>query len=260
MNYELKTITPETAKRMLGLNVGNRAINKRHVDSLAREMQNGRWKINGDTICLNGSKLIDGQHRLHAVVQSGVTIKSLVVEDLPSDVFDTKDVGKRRSAGDTLSVLGKRNANRLAAALVMVDKYMTGRADRNVQYSNTEVELLLGKYPDLEDHIVTSISGRMLLTPAVLDSCFYIFSRIDRDLANDFVNSVMRGVGLIEGTAWYVLRERLINNSLSKAKLPKSYMMALCIKAWNFQRVNKRVTYLRWVDSGKGAEAFPVAK
>ncbi len=138
MKAELKTITPEWAQKTLSeKNSGNRAMNRQHVELLAREMKLGRWKVNGDTICLNGSRLIDGQHRLAAVVASGVTIDSFVIEGIPCDVFDTKDIGKRRSGGDTLGVRGEKNAYRLAAALVMIDKYMTGRAEKAVTYSNT---------------------------------------------------------------------------------------------------------------------------
>jgi len=130
MNVKLTTVTPEWAEETLKKNIGNRPLNVQHVDKLAKEMTNGRWKVNGDTICLNGSRVIDGQHRLHAVVQSGITIETLVVEGLSSDVFDTKDVGKRRSAGDTLGVAGEKNACRLAAALILIDKYFTGRVEK----------------------------------------------------------------------------------------------------------------------------------
>ena len=94
MKAELKTITPAIAQTMLEKNTGNRAINRLHVENLAKEMKFGRWKVNGDTICLNASRLIDGQNRLLAVLLSGVTIQSFVNEGLPSDVFDTKDVGR----------------------------------------------------------------------------------------------------------------------------------------------------------------------
>jgi hypothetical protein len=260
MQCELKTITPETAKELLSLNVKNRAVNRMHVDSLAKEMKNGRWKVNGDTICLNGSRLIDGQHRLHAVVASGVTIQSFVVTDLPSDVFDTKDVGKRRSPGDTLSVLGYTHSHRLAAQLALIDAYCTSRADKQVHYSNTEVESLLVKYPNAADSIQTKLSGKSLVPPSVLDACHYLFSQKDKELADDFVDKVLKGAGLEEQSAWYVLRERLVANSLSKSKLSRPYIMALCIKAWNVTRAGKTIRYLRWREKGDAIEPYPVVQ
>lgn len=260
MKCELKTITPEWAKSMLERNVGNRALNRIHVENLAREMKKGRWKVNGDTICVNEQKLIDGQHRLNAVVLSGVTIQSLVVEGLPSDVFDTKDVGKRRSAGDTLSVAGKKNAFRLAATLILVDKYFTGRADRSVNYSNTEVEALLEKYPRVEDSILSGVSTKGLMPPSILDACHYLFSRKDPELADEFVEKVIKGTGLDDESPWYVLRERLVGNSLSKSKLSRPYLMALCIKAWNHRRAGTKVRYLRWREKGDAIENYPVVQ
>lgn len=259
MKAELTTITPEWARKILNeKNTGNRAMSRLHVDTLAKEISKGRWKVNGDTICLNGNRLIDGQHRLAAVVQSGIAIQSFVIEGLPSDVFDTKDIGKRRSPGDTLGVRGEQNACRLAACLVMIDKYMTGRVDKATTYSNTEIEELLEKYPEARNSLQVSQAKKGLLTPSVLDSCHYLFSRKNLQLADDFVQKVTHGTGLQEGEPWYVLRERLVRNSLSKAKIQKPYLMALCIKAWNFARSGKTVRCLRWREEGNATESFPV--
>lgn len=261
MKAELRTITPEWAQHVLSeRNVGNRTMNRQHVDSLAKEMQCGRWKVNGDTICVNDDRLIDGQHRLAAVVASGVSIESLVIYGLSSDVFDTKDVGKRRSAGDTLGVRGEKNAYRMAATLVLIDKYMTGRADKTVSYTNTEIEEMLEKYPGVRSSLQTSFGSRGLISPSVLDACHYLFSQKDPRLANEFVVKVLRGTGLEEGSPWYVLRERLMKNSLSKAKISKSYLMAICIKAWNYARAGKKLRCLRWREEGENAEPFPVVQ
>jgi hypothetical protein len=261
MKANLMTITPEWAQKILNeKNAGNRPMNRIHVESLAKEMKRGAWKVNGDTICINEDRLIDGQHRLAAVVLSGVSIQTFVVEGLASDVFDTKDVGKRRSAGDTLGVRGEQNACRLASCLVLVDKYMTGRADKSVSYTNTEMEELLEKYHEARESLQTSYKAKGLILPSVLDACHYLFSRKDAALADQFVEKVIRGIGLEAGTPWYALRERLMGNSLSKAKMSKTYMMALCIKAWNHARAGTSVRFLRWREKGDAIEQFPVIK
>lgn len=246
MKAELRTITPELAKQMLAANTANRPLTESNVLALAKEMKAGRWKVNGDMIRFsNEHVVIDGQHRLHAVVKSGVTIESWVMYDLPSEVFNTIDVGKRRSAGDTLSCRGHINAFRLAAALAMIDKYMTGRADKSVQYSNTEIEGLLEKYPDVSNYMLHKKNGKFLLTPSVFDCCYYLFSKKDPEMANVFVERIFKGIGLEEGDPWYVLRERLLANSISNTKLPKPLLLALCIKAWNAARQGRRVTKLQ---------------
>jgi hypothetical protein len=261
MKAEIKLITPEFAQKILTeKNLKNRALSRYHVEFLAKEMREGNWKVNGDTICLNGSLLIDGQHRLAAVVMSGVTIQSWVIEGMPSDVFDTKDIGKRRSAGDTLSVQGHKNATRLAAALILTDRYMTGRADVSVAYSNTEVQMLFQKYPDISEYILTFFKGAQILPLSVVDTCNYLFSKKDTALAQEFIEKVVKGTGLEQGTPWYLLRERLMKNTLSKAKLSRPYLFALCIKAWNHTRKGELPRFLRWRDEGSAAEIFPLIK
>jgi hypothetical protein len=261
MKAELKTITPEWASKILAeKNGGNRAINEAHVARLAKEIKAGRWKVNGDTICLNGERLIDGQHRLAAVVKSGIAIQSFVIDGLPSDVFDTKDVGKKRSASDTLGVNGEINTRRLAAALVLIDRYCTGRMLKSVEYSNAEIEELLEKHPDVRKSVSMGHAVKLLIVPSVLDACHYLFSRKDQALADEFVDKVLRGAGLEPENPWYLLRERLVSNSLSKAKLPKTHVMALCIKAWNATRTGAPIKQLRWFDNGANAEQFPLIR
>jgi len=243
----LKNITPDIAEEMLLNNTGNRALNLRHVDRLAKEIKAGRYKINGDMIRLSkNGRVLDGQHRLNAVIKSGIPIQSWVMEDMSDDIFDTIDqLQKTRSAGDTLSCLGNKNAFRLAAALILVDKYMTGRVEKSVIYSNGEIEELLVKYPEVKDSIHTNLNGKKLFMPSVMDACHYLFSRKNSLMADRFMGRLIRGNGLEEGEPEYVLREKLVSNSLSKAKLSKAYIFALVIKAWNHRRAGKTIHALR---------------
>lgn len=245
MKTKLKTITPEIAAEMLSRNKNNRKMNEKHILSLIKEIQEGRWKINGDNIRLNTcGNIIDGQHRLHAVVRSGITIQTWVMDGLSNDVFDTIDVGKRRSSGDTLSCRGETYAHRLAALLIMIDKYNTGRVEKNISYSNTEVECLLAKYPDARESLHGGLN-KALLRPSVLDSCFYFFRKKDPEMAKIFIDRILKGIGLQIGDPWHVLRERLIANSLSPTKLSKALSMALVIKAWNHARAGNRISRLQ---------------
>lgn len=258
MEVTIKQITPALAKSMLERNTGNRTVNQDHVLMLAREMSLGRWKLNGDTICMNGERMIDGQHRLLAVVKSGVTIETLVVEGLPSDVFNTKDIGKKRTAADTLSVLGENQCKSLAAALVVVDRYMTGRVGKQVRYTNTEIEDLLAKYPEVRRSVRVSWETKKLVARSVLTGCHYLFAKKDESAADQFVQQLISGSGIIEGDPVYVLRERILQNSLAKAKLSCDYLMAIIIKAWNHKRAGNNIRSLRYREEGENPEAFPV--
>lgn len=261
MKAELKTITPAIAKKLLENNIGNRTLTAWHVDELVKEIKAGRWKVNGDMIRISVSgRILDGQHRLTAVIKSGMTIQTWIMDGLDDDIFDTIDVGKRRSGSDTLGCLGEKNTYRLASALTLVDKYMTGRVEKNVTYSNGEIEELLAKYPEVRDSIQTSGKARMLILPSVLDACHYLFSRKDPAAANLFFDRVTRGSGLDERDPEYVLRERLVANSLAKAKLSKTHIFALCVKAWNHSRSGKKIQCLKLnMRDGKMVD-FPVVQ
>src|SRR5687768_7089981 len=125
VTVERVRIDPDTAELLLSKNLGNRPINIQRVAKLAEEMAAGRWVFNGDAIRFNGNGLVDGQHRLKAVIKSGVSIDTLLVEGLDHNVFPTIDTGKPRSAADTLATAGESRCKSTAATLKLVDRYLT---------------------------------------------------------------------------------------------------------------------------------------
>lgn len=257
MKTELKTITPQMAAEMLEKNTRNRPLNSYHVKRLAREMEMGRWKVNGDTIRFNGDIMIDGQHRCAASVVSGCSFQSLVVEGLPPDVFSTIDAGKMRGGGDTLALLGAGNANTLAAALKFVERVVTGNVAQNgrTAYTNSEIEQLFAKYPDMGRSVTLMKNrGKSICPHSVLAGLHYLFAVRDRIAADKFVEDLQNGIGLEEGDPVHNLRERLLQNSFMKQKLRPEFIAALAIKAWNARRAGKKVSVLRFLDS----ETFPL--
>ncbi|RMD90730.1 MAG: hypothetical protein D6811_10190 [Alphaproteobacteria bacterium] len=101
MKITKELVTPDLAKEMLAGNVGNRAIRQGWVNELARRISDGEWKLSpqGVTIASDG-RLIDGQHRLHAVVKAGAAVEMMVARDVDANVFDVMDQGVRRSMAD----------------------------------------------------------------------------------------------------------------------------------------------------------------
>jgi len=259
MRAEILTITPELAAQMLAANINNRPVAQAHVARLANDMKNGKWKLNGDMI-RNSKKgrVLDGQHRLHAIIKAGVAIVSWVMWDVPDDVFDTIDVGKRRSTADTLSCLGAKNTSKLAAAISIIEKYNIGKAESAMEFTNTEIQELYAKYPDVGDYLISPQKTAMLLPPSILNACYYLFCKKDYGMAQEFFEKTVNGVGLQEGDPWYVLRQRLVQNSLSKSKLPRAHLMALCIYAWNHARKGNKIKVLKLNVEGNRLVSFPV--
>lgn len=96
-------VTPAIAAKWLATaNTDNRHITKNHVKYLAGMMKKGEWFEEGKD-ALGFSKegrLIDGQHRLMAIVKSQVTLKLNVVVNLPSESQKYLDLGRGRSVSD----------------------------------------------------------------------------------------------------------------------------------------------------------------
>jgi hypothetical protein len=127
MRSVVETITPEKAAAMLERAKPNRAINEHRAVTIARDMQVGRWGLNGETIIVapNG-RILDGQHRLTACVIADMPFQSFVVYDVPEDMFDTIDSGRTRSASDILRAKGFDATPLAAAASRYTMNYISG--------------------------------------------------------------------------------------------------------------------------------------
>ena len=106
---KVETITPEIAKTMLGENVNNRRISRDNVNLFAREIRNGEWRFNGEAIKFGkDGRLLDGQHRLLAVIAADKPLTTLVIRGLEDETQQTMDSGKTRTLGDVLTCAEKR--------------------------------------------------------------------------------------------------------------------------------------------------------
>lgn len=119
MNIELISIDPEQAKTWLATNrENNRNISKALVNRLAADMIRNQWHVTGEAIKFDTEgRLIDGQHRLSAIVASKKTVQMYVVRDLAPETMYVIDTGKSRSAGDALKIAGHNGFSNDAAAL-----------------------------------------------------------------------------------------------------------------------------------------------
>ena len=107
MQLQFKTITPEHASDLLANhNPSNRRLDNRHAAFLAREMDRGTFRPdNGDTIRIDtDGNVLDGQHRLAAVVRIGKPVDMLVAYDVDRDAFSTVDIGKPRTVQDIVAI------------------------------------------------------------------------------------------------------------------------------------------------------------
>ena len=107
---ELKEIeiSPEMAQEMLNYNTCNRPLSKNIVTKYARMMKRGEWYLSHQALAFAENKsgslvLVDGQHRLAAVIQSGISIKfSVIYNAVQTPYIDTT---RNRTFIDNLNIL-----------------------------------------------------------------------------------------------------------------------------------------------------------
>lgn len=112
VRFEFIDVTPAMARAWLvGNNKRNRKLRETTSAAYAQDMRNGDWLLNHQGLAFNtAGELIDGQHRLSAVVESGCTVKMLVSHGWPAattrraKLMDTVDRGAARSIADMLGL------------------------------------------------------------------------------------------------------------------------------------------------------------
>lgn len=105
ITFTLTEITPEVAAEMLLHNEGNRRKSRTDIANLAKDMSDGHFRLTHQAIAFDRSgNLIDGQHRLEAVVKSGVTVWMYVARyrELTTAKALPVDIGRKRTAAQIL--------------------------------------------------------------------------------------------------------------------------------------------------------------
>ncbi|RGL48554.1 hypothetical protein DXC54_07885 [Bifidobacterium longum] len=143
---KVETITPEIAKTMLGEN----------VNLFAREIRNGEWRFNGEAIKFGkDGRLLDGQHRLLAVIAADKPLTTLVIRGLEDETQQTMDSGKTRTLGDVLTLRGEKNSTQLASlarAVYLADQLgMEAAAQNDLKPTRGEIISFIDQTPQLAD-------------------------------------------------------------------------------------------------------------
>lgn len=106
MTGEEILITPEMAEQFLLSDMpGNRSINANYIGTMVRDMEKDTWKRSPQPISFDtDGKLIDGRHRLNALVLSQKPQFMFVVRNCPSSCMDHIDCGRKRGLVDRLRI------------------------------------------------------------------------------------------------------------------------------------------------------------
>lgn len=239
--FSIERVDVKTASQWLQHNVSNRKISRATVNNYAAAMQRGEWLFNGETIKFDTDGcLLDGQHRLMAIVHANLTLQLGVFRNLDKAAFKTIDTGKNRSGGDLLSLYGVKNPNAVATALRHVFFYetnqWTSRGAKWGRMSNTQLQETFDKYGDIvksADRAMRSPLFCKMLPHSVNIFGYYMTQRVSRTKADIFFRELVDGRFSDNSDAVYTLRERLIETSNEYDKPSSKVKLCWLITAWN---------------------------
>lgn len=269
ITWEIVDVSPELAMEWLLSNDNNRRHREVLVRQYAQDMIEGRWEFNGEPIQFSVTgRLLNGQHRLKAVLRSQVNQKFTVGRGFPDSIQGTIDTGARRTAGDTLTLEGYSNSRSLAAlAKLVIAETDVGRGYlrfAEVRPTSTHIRQTVQADPTLAestDYAVSQLPTELAPVSALAYS-WWKLSAVDRDLATQFFRGLVKLEDLGSGSPILALHRRLVANRLTYSgsrgsKTRNTEIAAYVFGAWNAWRKGEDRVLLKAVRGDDGQLKFP---
>lgn len=258
MKIEKVFVSPEMAAKMLVKNTNNRRLDPARITRYANDITNGRWVADtGELIKLDSEgNVLDGQHRLSAVVRSGKGIWIHLATGVASEVFDVIDSGKSRSVADVLTIAGVPNAHKVSAFVQAYNqmRFTKLRAHKTSIESAMTAKMVLKFYQENAkwvDDVVHKSTNFYSQFQRVWNSgevtLFYaLLTDADQRLGYEFMRQLCQGVDITNDTI-ILMRNRLIADKVNVAKqMLNSHRRALIIKAWNAFYLGKTLKVIKY--------------
>lgn len=250
MQAQVEVITLAYAKQLLEQNPRNRRVNRTIVARYAADMKAGLWVNNGQGIVISPEgELLDGQHRMHAIVEAQTSVAMMVVRGVPRDVFATLDSGKPRSAGDVLSIEGCRHPTVAAGVARIAFNYASG-THFNFQASKAALVDFIHRHPYAFETSET-VQGPHKFPKIPLAAVLFLANerRTLDDEAKQFSEGVMFGEGLWKGDARLTLRDWIINQrQVGRGTVRSFAIFAATARAWNAYAQGRELLVIKGVE------------
>jgi hypothetical protein len=259
LQMQVVDVTPAQAQAWLDNGGANRTLKERVVDRYAAFMLRGEWRVTGEAIKLDEhARVRDGQHRLAAIVRSGMTVPMLVIRGVDESAFDVMDTGKARTPGDVLSIHGYGSTMGKAAAirslmLIEVQGHINAStvAARGL-YSGPAVLAHLQAHPEIEETYPLALqvtAAGLAGGPGTWGTALTLFWRIDPDATREMARYLISGAGMHSTHPLLVLRNRAVNRDArlyTRSVEGRQELLGMIIKAWNAWRRGEDLIRLSW--------------
>ena len=243
--FEVVTMTPQWASQLLGqTKQKNRKFKRRHLERLTSTIQSGNWYITAQGIALdNQNNILDGQHRLAAVVRAEKPIQIMLGRNLDPAIFNVVDTGATRTAGDALDILGSNKGKTVAAALKnyqLYYQYPKVKWSGNHTPAHTEVTKLYDLHKDYVESMIEEIARRRKSFRCFSESVALTFSLLARDKhwaetpILRFMDAICFGANLEPEDVCLSFRNQLGSGYFKRrGTCPAQYLLNSFIKCFN---------------------------
>lgn len=188
----IEVIDPSLARLLLESNVLNRPVSWPHVRRIARDMESGNWRLTHQGIALDrNGKLVDGQHRLNAILESKTTQRMVVTYNVEPESFHSIDIAiQPRSIAQVAGLLrgSKYAGTKVAASKVLWYLLEDNRdATLRIQWTESEVFKMLDIFePDLH-WVAEHVNNCNMLKQAPAIAALAFAAPVARDEIEDLI-------------------------------------------------------------------------
>lgn len=200
VRYEEREVTPDYARELRAKQPKDgkpRNIKRGSLNKIERALRDGSFHMDANTVKIGwpSGATLDGNHRLQAVINTGITVRMRFAINVPDETLDVIDSGVARSLADQLKLRGETHSKERAALFGAVCEIHDGRS-----YSASVEEYDRFKAAVGEDLIERAVQWQFkakrngLVSPAFLSACFLFVTLCDRDL-EAFFGRVAAAVG-----------------------------------------------------------------
>lgn len=256
VRVSIERIGPDIARSYMLANTKNRKLNERHMKQLVAAMLASEWWMNGETIIFGADgSLLNGQHRLMAIITSGVEVDVLVVRGIDREAFRTLDGGRVRRTGEVLTMEGEKNGNALSAAVQALVSFVDcGGNVAGSTFSGRKATAPLTSRV-LEVHPIIRMSVAEMHRNTIFRNqhasmLHYLVWNVSPRKAEEFASVMANGHHDI-GRPFVIFRETLVRTPM-RTDLRRSYC-AKAIKAFNAEMSGDRPKMLKFISG----EEFP---
>jgi hypothetical protein len=270
LRTEVLEVDVDTARQWLDSMAPNRKVSNTNLSNMVRAMEEGRWHTDGSPIKFDQTgRLVDGQHRLYAIIHTGIPQTFLVVWGVSELAMTTLDTGRTRNRADVIMIHDPSvvDVNNVAAATTMMLRWSKGARNNNLRndyVSNDEVVVFYDEHK--EDILEAVRHGRRVQhgvgagSNQAFSLLWWLLSEKDAEDAEFFWDRLMDGQGLESGNPIYALRELLRREAMTastRERMRADVIIALTIKAWNAYRQGESIQLLRFKVGGAHPEKYP---